>query len=74
MKLVFFKEEDEIKLKLNHASQDEPFNYIRFIEFLHEGHELELTEFCADITPEEQDKIKEMIIKINECVKVSVQE
>ncbi len=68
MKLVFFKEEGEIKLKLNHNSEDEQFNYIRLIEFLHDGYELEPTEYCADITYEEQEKINEMITKINSSI------
>ena len=73
MKLVFFKEEGEIKLKLNHNSGDEQFNYIKLIEFLHDGQELEPTEYCADITPEEQEKINEMVTKINGSIVIANQ-
>jgi hypothetical protein len=65
MKLVFFKEENEIKLKLNHENSDEEFNYVRLIEFLHDGNELEDTEYYQDITEEEKEKINDMIQKIN---------
>ena len=68
MKLVFFKEENEIKLKLNHNNTDENFNYVRLIEFLHENNELEETEYCTEISEEEKTKINEMIIKINEKI------
>lgn len=68
MKLVFFKEENEIKLKLNHENSDEEFNYVRLIEFLHNGDELENTEYYEDITEEEKEKIDNMILKINEVV------
>lgn len=68
MKLVFFKEVDEIKLKLNHNGNDEDFDYIRLIEFLHNRNELEPTEYCENISPEEQEKINEMIRKINESI------
>lgn len=68
MKLVFFKEEGEIKLKLKHNDIDEAFNYIRLIEFLHENNELETTEYCDDISDEEQEKINEMITTINEKI------
>ena len=68
MKLVFFKEENEIKLKLNHESSNEEFNYVRLIEFLHEGNELESTEYCENILEDEKSKINDMIQKINEKV------
>lgn len=68
MKLVFFKEENEIKLKLKHNDVDEAFSYIRLIEFLHENNELETTEYCDDISDEEQEKINEMIRTINEKI------
>ncbi|MBS4068095.1 MAG: hypothetical protein KGZ62_05810 [Sulfurimonas sp.] len=68
MKLVFFKEDDEIKLKLNHEGNDEEFNYVRLIEFLHDGKELEDTEYYEDISEDEKDKINDMIQKINEKV------
>ena len=55
MKLVFFKEENEIKLKLNHESNDEEFNYVRLIEFLHNGNELEDTDYYEDISAEEKE-------------------
>ena len=73
MKLVFFKEEGEIKLKLNHNSGDEQFNYIKLIEFLNDGQELESTEYCADITTEEQEKINEMVTKINGSIVIANQ-
>jgi hypothetical protein len=68
MKLVFFKEEDEIKLKLNQNNTNEDFNYVKLIEFLHENNELEETEYCAEISEDEKAKINEMIIKINEKI------
>jgi hypothetical protein len=68
MKLVFFKEEGEIKLKLNHNNIDEDFNYVRLIEFLHENHKLETTEYCNDILEKEKEKVNEMIVNINKKV------
>lgn len=68
MKLVFFKEEEEIKLKLNHNDTDEDFNYVKLIEFLHENNVLEETEYEEGISYEEKDKVNSMIEKINEVV------
>ncbi len=68
MKLVFFKEEDEIKLKLNQKNTNEDFNYVKLIEFLHENNGLEETEYCAEISEDEKATINEMIIKINEKI------
>lgn len=73
MKLVFFKEDEEIKLKLNNNGMDEEFSYIKLIEFLHVGNELEETEYYDEISDEEKSKIDEMIIKINEKVVVNNQ-
>ena len=66
MKLVFFKEDSEIKLKLNHENVDEDFNYVKLIEFLHNNNELEETEYYEEISDEEKEKIDDMIQKINE--------
>lgn len=71
MKLVFFKEEGEIKLKLNHNNTDENFNYVKLITFLHDGNELEPTEYFEDISQDEQSKINDMIQKINEKVLIT---
>lgn len=68
MKLVFFKEGEDIKLKLNNNGMDEEFSYVKLIEFLHIGNELEETEYYDDISVEEKSKIDEMIVKINEKV------
>jgi hypothetical protein len=68
MKLVFFKEENEIKLKLNHESNDEEFNYVRLIEFLHNGNELEDTDYYEDISAEEKEKVNTMIEEINKVI------
>ena len=68
MKLVFFREENEIKLKLNHDGNDEEFNYVRLIKFLHENNELETTEYDDDISEDEKGKINDMIQKINQTV------
>ncbi len=68
MKLVFFREENEIKLKLNHEGNDEEFNYVRLIKFLHENNELETTEYDDDISEDEKGKINDMIQKINQTV------
>ena len=68
MKLVFFKEAGQIKLKLNNNSIDEIFDYIKFIEYLHENNELEETEFDSSISEEEKSKVIGMIHKINETV------
>jgi hypothetical protein len=68
MKLVFFKENGEIKLKLNQNRDDEEFNYVKLIEFLHNNHELEATEYCEDITENEKEKIDTMIEQINQQV------
>lgn len=73
MKLVFFKEGEDIKLKLNNDGMDEEFSYVKLIEFLHVGNELEETEYWDDISVEEKSKIDEMIIKINEKVVVNNQ-
>lgn len=73
MKLVFFKEGEDIKSKLNNDGMDEEFSYVKLIEFLHVGNELEETEYCDDISVEEKSKIDEMIIKINEKVVVNNQ-
>lgn len=71
MKLVFFKEDEEIKLRINHQDVDVAFNYIKLIEFLYNGNELEETQYFDEISPEEKIKIDEMIIKINEKVIVN---
>ncbi len=68
MKLVFFKENEDIKLKLNNNGTDEEFRYVKLIKFLHVGNELEETEYYDDISDEEKSKIDEMILKINEKV------
>jgi hypothetical protein len=68
MKLVFFKEVDEIKVKLEHDGSDEEFNYIRLIEFLHDNNELEDTEYYDDISEDEKDKINNMINEINTTI------
>ena len=68
MKLVFFKEDEDIKLKLNNNGTDEEFSYVKLIKFLHVGNELEETEYYDDINDEEKSKIDEMILKINEKV------
>ena len=68
MKLVFFKENEDIKLKLNNNGTDEEFSYVKLIKFLHVGNELEETEYYDDISDEEKSKIDEMILKINEKV------
>lgn len=73
MKLVFFKEDEDIKLKLNNNGTDEEFSYVKLIKFLHEGNELEETEYYDDISDEEKSKIDEMIVKINEKVVVNTQ-
>lgn len=73
MKLVFFKEGEDIKSKLNNDGMDEEFSYVKLIEFLHVGNELEETEYWDDISVEEKSKIDEMIIKINEKVVVNNQ-
>lgn len=68
MKLVFFKENEDIKLKLNNNGIDEEFSYVKLIKFLHVGNELGETEYYDDISDEEKSKIDEMILKINEKV------
>ena len=68
MKLVFFKEADEIKVKLNHDESDEEFNYIKLIEFLHGDNELEETEYYEGISEDEEAKINNMINEINTIV------
>ena len=68
MKLVFFKEDEDIKLKLNNNGTDEEFSYVKLIKFLLVGNELEETEYYDDISDEEKSKIDEMILKINEKV------
>ena len=73
MKLVFFKEDEDIKLKLNNNGTDEEFSYVKLIKFLHVGNELEETEYYDDISDEEKSKIDEMILKINEKVVVNTQ-
>ena len=73
MKLVFFKEDEDIKLKLNNNGTDEEFSYVKLIKFLHLGNELEETEYYDDISEEEKSKIDEMILKINEKVVVNTQ-
>ena len=40
---------------------------------MHDGQELEPTEYCADITPEEQEKINEMVTKINGSIVIANQ-
>ena len=59
MKLVFFKENEDIKLKLNNNGTDEEFSYVKLIKFLHVGNELEETEYNDDISDEEKSKIKQ---------------
>ncbi|WP_041959758.1 hypothetical protein [Sulfurospirillum arsenophilum] len=68
MKLVFFKEAGQIKVKLNNNGTDMTFDYIKFIEYLYDNNELEETEFDNTISRNEQEKIMEMIAKINETV------
>ncbi len=46
---------------------------IKLIEFLNDGQELESTEYCADITTEEQEKINEMVTKINGSIVIANQ-
>ena len=73
MKLVFFKEDEDIKLKLNNNGTDEEFSYVKLIKFLHVGNELEETEYNDDIRKKKKSKINEMILKINEKVVVHTQ-
>jgi len=68
MKLVFFKDAEEIKVKLRNEDGDFDFDYIKLIEYLHERNELEETEYPDDITAIEQEKIDDMINKINESI------
>ncbi|MDD2830374.1 MAG: hypothetical protein PHW18_12435 [Sulfuricurvum sp.] len=68
MKLVFSKEENEIKVKLLHNGTEEDFNYIKLIKFIHEDNELEETSYSEEITPEEREKVNVMISKINEVI------
>lgn len=68
MKLVFFKDAEEIKVKLRVEDGDVNFDYIKLIEYLHKRNELEETEYPNDITAIEQEKIDDMINKINESV------
>ncbi|WP_415396269.1 hypothetical protein [Sulfurimonas sp. CS5] len=67
MKLVFFKEGEEVKLKINNG-EDTEFNYVKLIEFLHTNNELEETEYWDGISEEEKNKVNAMIDKINEVV------
>ncbi len=68
MKLVFFKKDEEIKLKFNNNGKDMEFNYVKLIEFLHTNNELEETEYWDDISEDEKNKVNAMIDKINEVV------
>ncbi|MDD5052586.1 MAG: hypothetical protein PHO27_07645 [Sulfuricurvum sp.] len=68
MKLVFSKEENEIKVKLHENGTEVDFNYIEWIKFIHEGNELEETIYCEEITPEEREKVNVMISKINDAI------
>lgn len=73
MKLVFEKQDDiEVKLKIDGELID--FNYIKFIEYLHCGNELQVTEYSDDISIIEREKINKMITRINESVTILDQE
>jgi hypothetical protein len=68
MKLVFFKNDEEIKVKLRVDGGDMDFDYIKMIEYLHSGTVFEETEYPDDITSIEKEKIDSMIDKINESI------
>jgi len=71
MKLVFKKNDNEIEVKLKIDGELEDFNYIKIIEYLHGGNELEETEYPDDISNMEQEKINDMINNINESIIVN---
>jgi hypothetical protein len=68
MKLKFMRSADNgIVVKLVEGGIENEFNYIELIKFLHTNKSLEDPEFIGDISEEEQQRIIEMILSINEA-------
>ena len=64
-------EENGIIVKLIDGASENEFNYIDLIEHLHSNKLLEEPEFIGDINEDEQKKLIEMLLTINEAAATS---
>jgi hypothetical protein len=69
VKLKFLRGEDgEIAVKLKDDIVEKDFNYVEMIQYLYAKNSLEEPEFSEGVSGNEQVKLKEMIVKMNEMV------
>ena len=70
MELKFFKEDDELQVKLITDEGEIDFSYISLIKHLYDNDSKIGTVFEKEVTKEEQEKIKEMLDEISDTIKV----
>ena len=69
MKLIFEKDKEKnIEVKIRDGLSEKEFSYIEMIKMLRNKNEFEASEFDADITEEEKDRINNMLSEINEVI------
>jgi len=70
MELKFFKEDDELQVKLITDKDEIDFSYISLIKHLYDNDSKIGAVFEKEVTEEEQEKIKEMLDEISNTIKV----
>ena len=69
MKLIFEKDKEKnIEVKIRDGLSEKEFSYIEMIKMLIKKNEFEASEYDADITEEEKDRINNMLSEINEVI------
>jgi len=75
MKLIFEKDQDKnMEVKIRDGLSEKEFSYVEMIKMLRDKNEFEASEFNADITDDEKERINNMLSKINEVITIKVKE
>lgn len=69
MKLIFEKDaEKNLQVKIRDGLAEKEFSYIDMIKSLRDNNVFDASEFDANITEDEQDRVNSMLLKINEVI------
>lgn len=69
MKLIFEKDpEKNMTVKIKDGVDVKDFSYIEMIKLLRDENKFEPSDFCNDITPDERERVNDMLKEINSVI------